>query len=92
MASAYGWSKAQILDDVFLDEALDYLDSIKEDKLQAYYMQAIIVSNPHTKDPKKLLTSLDEELRRSTGGGILEEEPEEGAFEKLRTIFNKKQK
>lgn len=90
MASAYGWGKRQILEDVFLDEALAYLDAIQRRRLNDLLMQAYITSNPHSKKPGALFAELKNELRKLENQDIMEALPENGAFDKLRGILNKK--
>lgn len=90
MAGGYGWSKRQILDEVFLDEALDYISSIQRRKISDYLMSAYIAANPHSKKPGALFGELKGELRKLENQDIMELLPEKGAFDKLRGILNKK--
>lgn len=89
LASNYHWAKSEILDNVYLDEAIEYLDMIKRRKLQNDIMQLAIISNPHTKEPKTLHNYLLDELKNLERRGMIEVTPEVGAFTKLKSILNK---
>ena len=89
MASAYGWSKRDILADVFFEEALEYMEAAQRRKISDYLMQAYIASNPHAKKPGALFDELKNELRKLENQDIMEAIPEKGAFDKLRGILNK---
>ena len=88
LASNYHWAKNEILDTVYLDEAIDYLDMIKRRKVQEDLMQLAIISNPHTKEPKTLHNYLLGELKKLERRGMIEATPEVGAFKKLKSILN----
>lgn len=90
LASNYHWAKREILDDVYLDEAIEYLDMIKRRKVQEDLMQLAIISNPHTKEPKALHKFLADELKNLERRGMIEVTPEQGAFTKLKSILNKR--
>ena len=60
LASEYGWSKKSILEDVYIDELVKLSEKIKKRKNSEYKMQLVIVSNPYSKDPKKLMDMLDD--------------------------------
>lgn len=87
LANAYKWSKRDILRDVYLDEALIYIDLIKRRNLQDRLLELAIISNPHTKNPKELHTFLSNELRSLEGGNIMDLEREKNATEKIKNIF-----
>ena len=61
MASEYGWSKREILEDVYLDELFLMSQEINKRKLSEYKMQLAISTNPHlnTKDQKGLWRLLE---------------------------------
>jgi len=54
LGSEYGWSKHDILCDVYFDELYWLTRQIERRKLTEYRMQLAIVQNPHVKDPKEL--------------------------------------
>jgi len=89
LASNYHWSKNDILDTVYLDEAIEYIDMIKRRKLQESLMQLAIISNPHVKEPKTLQNYIQNELKKLEKSGMIESTPEPGAFDKLKAILNK---
>jgi hypothetical protein len=82
------------LDKVFLSEAFDYIDHIQRERLEGYVMQAYIVQNPHTKDPKEMIEALQRQINLVAGVSIYEADPnakpEEGAMQKLKNLINKK--
>jgi hypothetical protein len=90
LASNYHWAKREILDYVYLDEAIEYLDMIKRRKLQDDLMMLAIISNPHTKEPKTLQNYLTGELKKMERRGMIDTTPEVGAFTKLKSILNKR--
>lgn len=51
-----------------------------------------IVSNPHTKKPQELFTSLRNELKKMEKRTIIDVLPEKGAFNKMRNILGNKGK
>jgi len=54
LASEYGWSKHDILCDVYFDELYWLTRQIEKRKVTEYRMQLAIVQNPHVKEPKEL--------------------------------------
>lgn len=90
LAHHYGWSKHQILNEVYFDEAIDYIDLIKRRGIINNLTQLAIVSNPHTRQPKELYETLRLELRKLEKRTMIDVMPEKGAFDKLRGILNKK--
>lgn len=90
LASNYHWSKDRILDDVCLDEAMEYSKLIKKRQINDYITQLAIIANPHTKNPKALLKSFQEELKKVDNRGIMETERDVDATAKLKQIFNRK--
>lgn len=86
MAVAYGWAKEDILNTVYLDEALYYLDQIQRDKVANFQMQLAIVQNPNTKDPKALWN----DLQRM--GGLFDEPREDpvldtASFDRMKNMM-----
>jgi len=82
----------EILDHVSLDEAMEYVESIKDMDVQGYLMQLYIAQNPHTKEPKKMIESLQKELGRGkklTYKTNPQAQAEDGATDKLRKLLNK---
>lgn len=77
---------------MFLDEALGYIELIQRRRISDALLNVAIISNPHVKDPKKLVEELQKELRKFDQSAMLETEPERGAFEKLRGIFGQGKK
>lgn len=91
ISGAYGWTREEVLDLYFL-EAFLYMEAIQKDKIQDYYMQAIIAVNPKTKDPKELLKTLHKQMDDLAGVSDDDALPEPGAFDKLRRLLGSKKK
>jgi hypothetical protein len=89
LASNYHWGKDQILN-LCLEEAMEYSTLIKKRQIHGYITQLAISSNPHTKNPKELLKSFQEELKKVDNRGIMETERDVDATAKLKQIFNRK--
>lgn len=90
LASSYHWTKDYILDQIFLDEAFYYMESIQRRELTGALMQLSIVENPHRKKPEVLRKSLEQELKKLNKERIIKPEdvlPEEGAFDKVRKLL-----
>jgi len=92
LAYHYKWSKNDILNTVYFDEALEYLDVIKRRNIIQDLTQLAIVANPHTKNPKELYTTLQRELKKLQKHTIIDVLPEKGAFDKMRSILGSKGK
>lgn len=76
-----------------MDEALDFLEKIKDAEVRHYLMMAYVIQNPHSKDPRKMIDSLQKELSRSTEIDYKTDpnaKPEENAIKKLKSLLNKK--
>lgn len=59
MASNYGWSKKDILEQIYPDEAVKLAKLIQERQSQNYLALLAIAHNPHSKNPKKLWRILE---------------------------------
>lgn len=92
MASNYHWAKDKILDEVCLDEALEYSKLIKKRQINEHITQLAIISNPHAKNPKELIKTFEEELRKVDNRGIMETERDINATTKLKQIFSRNKK
>lgn len=66
LASAYGWSKTHILEEVYVDEVMRLLPLIRKRKTIEYQMLLAIVQNPHTKKPKELWKILEAQIKEPT--------------------------
>jgi hypothetical protein len=74
LAKEYGWSKRQILEEMYIDEIEFYLKRIKRDQLNERMTDLAIVHNPNAKDPNKLITSLRNQLHELEGKSYLYKE------------------
>lgn len=74
MAKEYGWSKRQILEEVYFDEIDFYMKRIKKDKLNDRMTELAIAHNPNAKDPNKLITTFKNALREVEGKSYLTKE------------------
>lgn len=68
MAREYGWSKMDILENVYPKEAIEYTKLIKRDMIENYKMLLAINQNLYAKDPKQLWDTLEREGQK---GGII---------------------
>lgn len=84
MASEYGWAKADILGNVYLDEVLLLQKHIKRRTFENYKMQLAIVQNPHAKSPKDLWDMLNAETIE-----VVPDEPlDKAAFENFKRVVS----
>lgn len=81
MGSEYGWSKHDILCDVYFDELYWLTRQVERRKLTEYRMQLAIVQNPHVKDPKELWRVLNSQ---ESAPVLRPEKMDEGSFELLK--------
>ena len=84
LASNYGWSKQDILNDVYLDELYYLSKLINQRKITDYKMQLAIVTNPHIKDPKTLWRLLEEQEKQLIGADYIDEEFDAVGFEQFK--------
>ncbi len=77
--------------DLYLSEALDYMEEIRIDQIQQYIMLANIVANPHTKEPARLMKMLQSQMDSLTGVADIDE-PDPGAFDRLKSILGTKKR
>lgn len=61
LAHEYGWSKNEILNNVYLDELFELVKKINKRKLSEYQIQLAIVQNPFVKNPKELWETIKRE-------------------------------
>lgn len=54
MASEYGWSKLDILENVYLDELLYLSKEANKRHIREWKMQLAITQNPYSKKPREL--------------------------------------
>jgi len=87
LASEYGWSKREILEEIYIDELMCLTDVIKSRKSSEYKMQLAIVSNPHTKKPRELWDALNETTRKP----LDEKLDKQGMMDLKRLLVNSKQ-
>lgn len=67
LASEYGWSKRDILEDVYIDELFRLTTQINIRKINQYRIDLAIATNPHIKKPEELVKILNEQERQLTG-------------------------
>ncbi len=85
LASEYGWSKREILEDVYVDELVDLVVWINRRKLQETKMQMSIIQNPHVKDPSQLWKNIEAQERALSSVPDKMPEFDEAGFELLKT-------
>lgn len=73
-AVEYGWSKRQILEEVYFDEIDFYAQRIKKQNANERLTDLAIEHNPNTKDPKKLVSQFQNMLQEGGEKGYLEKE------------------
>ncbi|MDC3413958.1 hypothetical protein [Terrihalobacillus insolitus] len=71
LAKEYGWSKKQILEEVYVDEIEYYLKRIRKDQANDRLTELAIVHNPNAKDPNKLIASFKKALQELEGKAYL---------------------
>lgn len=84
LASSYGWAKSAILDEVYLDEAWDYICMIKRRRLSDY---KVLVSIYHS-EPKDVLGLIEQEEKSIDPEDYIElEQLDKTAFENLKVAM-----
>lgn len=84
LANSYGWSKREILEDIYLDELYYLSKLINKRRLTEYKMQLAIVTNPHIKDPKTLWRLLEDQERELDGSKYMDAEFDAVGFENFK--------
>lgn len=74
MASEYGWSKRQILEEVFFDEIEFYVSRIRKTQVSDRLMDTAIANNTRSKDPNKLIQEYRKQLQAIDGKSYLQKE------------------
>lgn len=74
MASEYGWSKCQILEEVFFDEIEFYVSRIRKTQVSDRLMDTAIANNTRSKDPNKLIQEYRKQLQAIDGKSYLQKE------------------
>lgn len=89
LARYYHWGREEILNYVYLDEAIYYVNEAKRAEVEGYIMLSHISLLPHTKQPRKFVDALIKQLRTDAENYTMDEEaqPDIGAFNKLRQIM-----
>lgn len=84
LGSEYGWSKKEILEETYFDEYVDLCIEIAERRRHNYLLYIAIISNPHVKDPQRLIHLLSKNLFASIDTAYLEEQFDQKGFERLK--------
>lgn len=66
LASEYGWTLDYIFNSLYLEEVLMLLAKIKPRKNAEYRIWAAIIQSPHSKEPGKIFSILEENDREGT--------------------------
>jgi hypothetical protein len=74
LAKEYGWSKGQILEEVYYDELEFYIKRIRRDQANERLTALAIAHNPNAKDPNKLVMSFKKALQEIEGKAYLHKE------------------
>lgn len=85
LASEYGWSKREILEDTYIDELVDLVTWINKRKIQKIKLDMSIAQNPHVKDPSKLWKNIEAQERSLTPDELRPDEFDEAGFEVLKS-------
>lgn len=73
MAYYYGWSKTEILTQVYPDEVQYYIDMIGKEQLKELKNMALASANAQTKKPKDLLNKIDKILNKEKIKGTVDD-------------------
>jgi len=71
LATEYGWSKRQILDEVYFDELDLYATRIRKNQISERLTETAIANNTRAKDPNKLVKSFEKKLQELNGKDYL---------------------
>jgi hypothetical protein len=71
LAKEYGWSKRQILEEMYYDEIDFYVKRIRRDNASERLTDLAIAHNPKAKDPNKLVMSFKKQLQEIEGKAYL---------------------
>lgn len=74
LASEYGWSKRQILEDVYYDEVQFYIKRIRTNQITERLTETAIANNSRAKDPNKLVKSFQKSLQELNGKDFIAKE------------------
>lgn len=74
MAKNYGWSKSQVLDELYPDEVDFYASRIRKDSTNDRMTDLAIAQNPHVKDPNKLMKEFQKQMQDVEGKSHLSKE------------------
>ncbi|GEK57126.1 hypothetical protein CHL76_02225 [Marinococcus halophilus] len=74
MASNYGWSKSEVLNELYPDEINFYVTRVQRDRTNERITELAITQNPHTKDPSKLQKQFEKDLQKSEGRSYIDKE------------------
>ena len=74
LASEYGWSKRQILEEVYYDEIEFYVKRIRKEQIQSRLTDTAIANNNRAKDPNKIIKSFQKKLQELEGKDYLAKE------------------
>lgn len=73
-AKEYGWSKRQILEEVYIEEVEFFTKRIKRERASQRMVDLAIEHNPHTQDPNNLVQSFKNQLNEIDGKSYLQKE------------------
>lgn len=73
-AIEYGWSKRQILEEVYIEEVEYFSKRIKRERASQRMVDLAIEHNPHTQDPNNLIQSFKNQLNEIDGKSYLQKE------------------
>jgi hypothetical protein len=79
LASEYGWSKRDILENVYFDELVKLIKVIRKRKNEENKTWLALIQNPHTKKPEELWRILD-----SINKSPLDEKMDKQGLERLK--------
>lgn len=63
LASAYGWDKKTVLEQIYPDEIEPYIKRIRKDEANKNLNLLALIQNPHTKNPQKLVKDLQNKIK-----------------------------
>lgn len=86
LSTAYGWTKKEILEQVYPAEIELYVKRIKKEKANERLTLLAITHNPHVQDPNKLIKELQELVNEVEGSYYNKQQMDGDDIQKLMEV------
>lgn len=86
LSSCYGWSKKQILEDVYPDDIEPYLGRIRKGEASKNLTLLAIAHNPKVNDPQKLISQFESQISGTDEAYYTKETMDEEAENQMNNV------